>query len=108
VCEQVDELVAEGFRVCDPVRMEVLAGARNDRHLHQLRGLLAAGHDIPVTPEQYELAAALYRECRRQGRTVRKLSDCLIAAAAISAAVPVLYNDSDFDALVACTALRSA
>lgn len=70
--------------------------------------MLAAGSDIPVAPEHYELAAALYQQCRRQGRTVRKLIDCLIAAAAISAAVPVLHDNGDFDALVACTALGSA
>lgn len=107
-CERVDDLLAEGFHVCDPVRLEVLAGARDDRHLRELRALLSAGSELDLTPAHYELAASLYRECRRQGRTVRKLLDCLIAAVAVSAGVPVLHADTDFDALEACTALRSA
>jgi len=43
VCQRVDELLAEGFVVCEPVRMEVLAGARDERHLNDLRRLLARG-----------------------------------------------------------------
>lgn len=108
VCERVDDQLAQGFHVCDPVRLEVLAGARDDTHLRNLRALVAAGSDLSVTSEHFELAASLYRECRRRGRTVRKLCDCLIAAVAISADVPLLHSDTDFDALVECTALRSA
>ena len=39
-CDRVDGCSA-GIAICDPVRMEVLAGARNDEHLADLRGLLA-------------------------------------------------------------------
>ena len=34
-------------------------------------------------PSDYEQAAELYRTCRRQGETPRKLTDCLTAAVAI-------------------------
>ena len=44
--------------------------------------------------------------CRREGETVRKLMDCLIAAIAIRAGVPILHNDADFDALARHTELR--
>lgn len=108
VCLRVEALLSEGFHVCDPVRLEVLAGARDDAHLRQLRSLLGRGTDVPVVREHYDVAASLYRECRRQGRTVRKMMDCLIAAAAVQVGVPVLHADADFDAMVACTALRSA
>ena len=50
-------------------------------------------------------AAALYRRCRREGETVRKLMDCLIAAVAIRAGVPILHNDPDFDVLARHTEL---
>lgn len=108
VCERVDDLLTASVASCDPVRMEVLAGARDAQHLVALRGLLARATVLPVGPAEYEKAAVLYRECRRQGATVRKLIDCLIAAAAIAANVPVLHNDSDFDALARCTPLRLA
>jgi len=105
-CERVDQLLAEEIAVCDPVRMEVLAGARTEQHLHDLRGLLARATTLPTLPAHYEQAAALYRSCRQQGETVRKLIDCLIAAVAIAADVPVLHADADFDVLARHTPLR--
>ena len=54
----------------------------------------------------YYDAAALYRRCRRQGETVRKLADCLIAAVAIRAEIPILHNDRDFDTLARHTELQ--
>ena len=106
VCQQVDSLLAEEIAVCDPVRMEVLAGARNDEHLRDLRGLLARASTLATEPTDYEDAAALYRTCRRGGETVRKLIDCLIAAVAIKSAIPVLHADTDFDVLARHTQLR--
>lgn len=38
VSERVDELLAADIATCDPVRMEVSAGARNAQHLTALRG----------------------------------------------------------------------
>jgi hypothetical protein len=106
VCGRVDELLAGEFATCHPIRMEVLAGARDDRHLGRLRGLLARGVLLPTPPAHYETAAVLYRTCRRQGITVRKLIDCLIAAHAIDADVQLLQDDIAFAGLARCTALR--
>jgi predicted nucleic acid-binding protein len=85
--------------------MEVLAGARDEQHLGDLRGLLARGSLLPTEPTDYEEAAALYRTCRRGGETVRKLIDCLIAATAFRSAVPILHSDNDFDVLARHTPL---
>jgi predicted nucleic acid-binding protein len=108
VALRVEDLLDQDIAVCDPVRMEVLAGARDEGHLAALRGLLARAVTLPVASVEYEQAAALYRTCRRQGQTVRRLIDCLIAATAISADVPVLHADADFDVLAAHTPLRLA
>lgn len=105
-CILVEELLAADISVCEPVRMEVLAGARDESHLLDLRRLLARAVVIPTQTTDYEDAAALYRRCRREGETVRKLMDCLIAAIAIRAGVPILHNDADFDALARHTELR--
>lgn len=51
-------------------------------------------------------AAGIYRSCRSQGKTVRKLIDCLIAAVAVRAHVPVLHMDEDFTSIAAVTNLR--
>ena len=105
-CEAVDRLLAgDGLVICDPIRMEVLAGARDERHLRELRGLLGRAQMAPVHPPDYEAASALYRHCRREGRTVRRLIDCLIGAVAIRLDAPVLHADRDFDVLADCTAL---
>lgn len=98
-CVRVDELLADEIATCHPVRMEVLAGARSERHLRDLRGLLARASVLPTLPTDYEDAAALYRACRRGGETVRKLIDCLIAAHAIRERLPLLHADADFDVL---------
>ena len=105
VCTRVDALLAQDVATCLPVRMEVLAGARDEAHLRGLRGLLARATTLETLPTDYEDAAALYRTCRRQGATVRKILDCLIAAHAIRAGTPVLHADADFDTLAHHTAL---
>jgi predicted nucleic acid-binding protein len=105
-CRRVDQALADEFVVCDPVRMEVLAGARDERHLGDLRGLLGRGVTTATTTRHYADAARLHRQCRSGGETVRKLIDCLIAAVAISLEVPVLHADADYDALARHTRLQ--
>ena len=106
VCNRVEVLIASDIAVCDAIRMEVLAGARSESHLRSLRGLLARATVLPTSPADYDEAAALYRACRREGETVRKLIDCLIGSIAIRAGVAVLHNDSDFDVLARHTGLE--
>ncbi len=105
-CNRVEALLEGEIASCDAVRMEVLAGARDEPHLQGLRGLLARTVVIPTTPADYDDAATLYRHCRRQGETVRRLIDCLIGSVAIRAGTPILHNDTDFDVLARHTDLR--
>ena len=107
-CRRVDELLGEPIATCDPVRMEVLAGARDESHLTSLRRLLARTTLLPTTSSHFEQAASLYRRARVQGVTVRRLTDCLIAAVALDNDVAVLHADRDFDALARVTPLRIA
>ncbi len=106
ICQRVDDLLAVEIATCDVVRMEILAGARNEQHLQQLRRLLARASTLPTETVDYDAAAALYRTCRQGGHTVRKLIDCLIAAVAIRSDVPILHMDADFDILAQHTTLR--
>jgi hypothetical protein len=108
VCRKVDEVLGQEFVTCHSVRMEVLAGARDEGHLRNLRGLLGRGSLVPTEAADFEEAAALYRRCRRDGATVRKLIDCLIAAHAIRSDVPILHADSDFELLAQHSQLRAA
>ena len=106
VCLRVDELLRDETAVCDAIRMEVLAGARDESQLRYLQRLLYPATVIPMQSSDYDDAATLYRRCRRQGETVRKLIDCLIAAVAIRAGMPVLHSDRDFDVLARHTELQ--
>lgn len=99
VCEEVDRLLAGDLATCDPIRMEVLAGARDDAHLRDLRGLLGRASVLPTEPLDFETAAAFYRTCRRRGETVRKLIDCLIGAVAARHGAAILHADIDIDVL---------
>jgi predicted nucleic acid-binding protein len=99
ICALVDAVIDEDIATCDPIRMEVLAGARSEKHLQDLRQLLARAVLLPTSPRHYEEAASLYRRARMAGLTVRRLNDCLIAAIAIDYEVPLLQSDRDFLAL---------
>ena len=105
-CNLVDEVLAQEIAICDSVRMEVLAGARDEAQLRSLRRLLARAVVVPTRATDFDDAAALYRRCRREGEAVRKLIDCLIASVAIRAGAPVLHSDADFDVLSRHTELQ--
>jgi predicted nucleic acid-binding protein len=90
------------------VILEILAGARHERHAGELRRLLGRCRFLPLEePSDHEAAAALYRSCRREGTTIRRLPDCLIAVVAIRAGAALLHQDSDFDAIERHTALET-
>jgi len=106
VCEAVDRILADDVATCDAVSMELLAGARDERQLGQLRGLLARTTMLPTTSADFEAAAALYRACRVRGETVRKLIDCLIGAVAVRADAEILHADADYAVLARHTDVR--
>lgn len=86
------------------VLLEVLSGARDEQHARDLRRLLDRCRYLPVEdPDDFESAAALYRLCRRESTTIRRLPDCLIAAVAIRTGSQLLHQDLDYDA-IACHA----
>jgi predicted nucleic acid-binding protein len=91
------------------VVMEVLAGARDDSHWERLRRLLFSYEFLPLTGlSDYEDAAALYRQCRRAGTTLRSLTDCLIAVVAIRSGAELIHADRDFDTIARHAPLRIA
>ena len=56
----------------------------------------------------YEMAAAIFRQCRRGGKTPRKMMDCLIAAVAIRNEVALVHHDHDFTVIAEFSALKVA
>jgi predicted nucleic acid-binding protein len=105
------ELIAgEGeLATTEVVMMELLAGAADTEELARLRRLLGRFRLLPVEGlADYEAAADLYRRCRVGGETVRKLTDCLIAAVALRHGAALLHRDHDYEVLARHTPLRVA
>jgi predicted nucleic acid-binding protein len=105
-CNEVDRLLTSEIAICDVVAMELLAGARDESHMAQLRGLIGRTTVFPVLTIDYETAALLYRRCRGRGDTVRRLIDCIIGAVALRHDLAVLHHDADFDTLALQTDLQ--
>jgi predicted nucleic acid-binding protein len=84
--------------VTEPVIMEVLAGARDDRREADLRGLLGSfellGFDAV---SDFDGAVRIYRRCRAAGVTPRGMIDCMIAAVAWRRGATLLSHDADMD-----------
>jgi predicted nucleic acid-binding protein len=91
------------------VTMELLAGAGTQEEVVRLRRLLLRCQLLPVEGlADYEAAADLYRRCRAGGETVRKLTDCLVAAVALRHEAELLHRGHDFEVLARHTPLRVA
>lgn len=82
----------------EPVVMEVLAGARDDRREADLRGLLLRFQLLSFDAvADFEGAVRIYRRCRAAGVTPRGMVDCMIAAVAWRRAATLLAHDADLD-----------
>jgi len=98
VDQRLEELIrADGpLVVTEPVIMEVVAGARTDQREADLRRLLLRfallGFDAAV---DFDVAARIYRRCRRAGTTPRGMVDCMIASVAHRHRATLLAADSD-------------
>jgi predicted nucleic acid-binding protein len=108
---KLDQLLRRGEELVttEPVWMELLAGARDRADEMVIRRTLAACRTVRVlSPRDWEQAAAIYAASRRQGLTVRQHIDCLIAAVAIRAGLPILARDRDYELISQHTALQLA
>jgi hypothetical protein len=91
----------------DHILLEILAGTTDPARVAAWERLLARCEFVPQEVRRdAELAARLYRDCRRAGESPSQLTDCLIAAVAIRCDVPVLHCDRDFDVIARHTDLQ--
>ena len=103
------ELIEGGAPVAltDVIFAEVLQGLRSEDEAEVVDRHLRA---FPVLRlerlEDFALAASLFRAARRDGITIRKTLDCLIAAPCVRTGAPLLHADADFDRLASCSPLR--
>lgn len=85
------------------IYLEVLQGVSSQRQLTQTRRVLGAQTLLQPLDSlgTFEAAANLYRQARARGFTIRKSTDCLIAAISLEQACLLVHNDRDFVALAA-------
>jgi predicted nucleic acid-binding protein len=97
------------FATCPPIVQEILQGFTDQSSYTSFEDRLLAFPCLsePVPSELYVKAAAIYREGRQKGFTIRSAVDCLVAAIAIEHGVPVWHRDRDFSAIARYTPLRA-
>ncbi len=87
----------EDICVSGVIMTEVLQGVKLDKDFKRIHEIL---NDLVYLPEQkttHVLAAKIYRSLRKNGKTIRKPIDCIIAATCIENSAFILHNDRDFD-----------
>lgn len=94
--------------VGDLMLAEVLQGFGSEREAALATEALEAFKQVAIVDAQIaKLAAANYRRLRRQGITIRKTIDLLIATRCIDKGWLLLHNDRDFEPLREHLGLRT-
>jgi len=105
----LEDLVEAEEEVCisDFILTEVLQGFKKDGDFE------LAHHHLLLFPvyslnglDSYIKAAQIYRKCRKQGITIRKTVDCIIAQTAIENKLVLLHDDADFDRIASVCPLK--
>lgn len=95
--------------VGDIVLLEVLRGARSDKHATYLQKELAAfAHVTMLSPEIAVKAAANFRLLRPKGITIRKTADLIIGTYCMEHGHSLLHADRDFNPMAEHLGLRIA
>ncbi len=102
ITQRHEELV-----MCEPVAMELLAGAADRTALARIEQLTDGLPSLAFEPIlDFRSAAALHRLARSGGESVRSIADCLIAAVALRHDAMLVHKDRDFEVLARVTSLR--
>ncbi|MGD9622049.1 MAG: PIN domain nuclease [Mycolicibacterium sp.] len=90
--------------ICEPVAMEILAGALDDNRYAKLERLVNGLPSLRIDDAvDFRSAATIYRTARRAGQAIRSMNDCLIAAVSIRYGATIVHRDADFEAIAAVT-----
>ena len=93
----------------EPVKAELLVGARSNVELGELRRLLDGLEIELIHPrDDFDAAVDIHLRCRTVGVTPRGLIDCLIAAITRRCDLPLLHADSDLAAVAAVAGITEA
>jgi len=97
----------ETLALTDLIYCEVLQGIVDEADFRRIRTILQSYPILRMRGlDTFERAARIYRECGRQGFTIRKTADCLIAATCLEAGAELYHNDRDFEAIAKVRGLK--
>lgn len=102
---RLTELLASDKSACvtEPIEMELLAGSGDAL---QVRRLLLGVESVPFDSADFSAAARIHVACSEAGHRPRGIIDCMIAAVAVRAGIPLLARDRDFARIAAVTELE--
>lgn len=108
--KQLDLLLGiEPIAIGDIILTEVLQGFRQDKDFNTAKSLLSSLTIFEFLGESMALKSAdNYRQLRKQGITIRKTVDVIIATFCIEHNLPLLFSDRDFVPFVKHLKLVSA
>ncbi len=86
----------EDLALCGIILTEILQGIGDDTMYRRVRRDLSPLIMLPMPETVFVRAADIYRKLRKQGVTIRKTNDCIIAATALEHHCSLLHNDKDF------------
>jgi predicted nucleic acid-binding protein len=87
---------SQDIALCGIILTEILQGIANDTTHRRVRRYLAPLILLPMPEAVFVRAADIYRRLRKQGTTIRKTNDCIIAATVLEHHCRLLHNDKDF------------
>ncbi|MBN1665153.1 MAG: PIN domain nuclease [Deltaproteobacteria bacterium] len=96
----------EDLSLCGVILAEVLQGIRFDTDFIKTKEYLDDLIFLPMRQTTFLRSAEIYRSLRKQGITIRKPIDCIIASVAIENDIQLLHNDRDFDHIAKHSKLR--
>jgi predicted nucleic acid-binding protein len=95
----LQKLIEENRRIClcPMIYQEILQGIRDDKIFEEIKQILQDFNMLNLDIlEVSNFAIDIYRKLRKQGITIRKSMDCLIAAYSVLGNMPLLHKDRDF------------
>lgn len=97
--ECLRKLISSGADIClcGHVLAEVLRGIRHDEQFRKINRRFQVLEFLRMRESTFMLSAAVYRNLRSKGISLKNTVDTFIAAVAIEHQVPLLHNDSDFE-----------
>ncbi len=91
-------LSEEEIYITEIILTEILQGIKDDKLYNLTKEYLLYFPVLkPKGIETYIRASEIFRSCKKQGNTVRKTIDCIIASIAVENKATIIHKDMDFE-----------